>query len=100
VDKQHRGTSDSSVLYIPVCPVTENNARYLVKQRAAFLDGTPGPDFPGGKGEAEHIDRPGRDAVGSAEALQAMGLQKLLLRDHSSPGAREAVTRANLILGF
>jgi len=88
------------VLYIPVCPVTEDNARYLVRQRSAFLDGTPGPDFPGGKGEPEHVDRPGRDRVGSAGAMPAMGLQKLLYRDSSYPGAEEAVARANSILGL
>ncbi|KAF4943553.1 hypothetical protein FGADI_13344, partial [Fusarium gaditjirri] len=29
VDKVHAGTSDSSVLYIPICPVTAQNAEYM-----------------------------------------------------------------------
>ncbi|KAF5018876.1 hypothetical protein F66182_9137, partial [Fusarium sp. NRRL 66182] len=48
VDKVHAGTSDSSVLYIPVCPVTKQNGEYMARQRDAFRAGTPGPDFPGG----------------------------------------------------
>ncbi len=47
VDKTHNGTGDSSVLYIPVCPTTEESAKYVARQRAAFLEGTPAPDFPG-----------------------------------------------------
>lgn len=59
VDKLHSGTNDSSVLYIPECPLTEANAKYLSRQREAFLEGIPGPDFPGGKGESEHVGRDG-----------------------------------------
>lgn len=47
VDKIHAGTSDSSVLYIPCCPLTEANAEYLGRQREAFAEGRPAPDFPG-----------------------------------------------------
>ena len=39
VDKTHAGAADSSVMYIPACPLTENNAKYLVRQREAFLQG-------------------------------------------------------------
>lgn len=39
VDKTHAGKSDSSVLYIPACPLTERNAEYLVRQRDCFLRG-------------------------------------------------------------
>lgn len=39
VDSVHQGQSDSSVLYIPACPLTENNARYLFRQRECFLQG-------------------------------------------------------------
>jgi hypothetical protein len=77
VDKIHNGTGDSSVLYIPACPLTETNARYLVRQRNAFLDGTPGPDFPGGVGESAHSGRMVRTDVkmaGGDEGARAMGL--------------------------
>jgi hypothetical protein len=78
VDKIHNGTGDSSVLYIPACPLTESNARYLVRQRDAFLKGTPGPDFPGGVGESEHtgrMSRPDVEVVGGIDGLRAMGLE-------------------------
>ena len=77
VDKMHAGKGDSSVLYIPACPLTETNAEYLVRQREAFLNGTPGPDFPGGIGESEHTGRMTRKDVeiaGGKQALIAMGL--------------------------
>jgi hypothetical protein len=41
VDKIHAGKNDSSVLYIPACPLTERNAEYLVRQRDCFLRGMP-----------------------------------------------------------
>jgi hypothetical protein len=77
VDKVHNGKGDSSVLYIPACPLTETNVRYLVRQREAFLEGTPGPDFPSGAGESGHAGRMGRGDVekaGGDDALKAMGL--------------------------
>ena len=39
VDKVHAGTTDASVLYIPSCPLTEANAKYLVRQRESFVEG-------------------------------------------------------------
>ncbi|MCJ1475383.1 hypothetical protein MMC13_004045 [Lambiella insularis] len=104
VDKVHTGESDSSVLYIPVCPVTEANAEYLARQRDAFLGGYPGPDMPGGKGESEHFGRPTIDYLSrhvQSAGLQAMGLQKLGAGDlEDRAGARMAVQKANDVLGF
>ncbi|PKS11173.1 hypothetical protein jhhlp_002934 [Lomentospora prolificans] len=101
VDKVHSGKSDSSVLYIPVCPTTEINAKYLVRQREAFINGTPGPDFPGGKGESDHVDRPGPSFISEKSGRRAMGLERLSgARDRSLPGARAVVEQANSILGF
>lgn len=42
VDPVHQGHVDSSVLYIPACPLTVENAKYLVRQRDCFLAGTIG----------------------------------------------------------
>ena len=39
VDSIHAGKSDSSVLYIPSCPLTELNAQGLADERDAFLKG-------------------------------------------------------------
>ncbi|KAL7938661.1 hypothetical protein V8C35DRAFT_328655 [Trichoderma chlorosporum] len=103
VDKVHKGNSDSSVLYIPVCPVTDLNAQYLARQRQAFLDGTPGPDFPGGDGESKHVGRPTEEMVrrwANAEGRRAMGLDKLIASPSALPGAREVVERFNATLGL
>ncbi|OAA45422.1 DUF1479 domain protein [Metarhizium rileyi] len=103
VDKVHSGRGDSSVLYIPVCPVTDINAAYIARQRQAFRDGTPGPDFPGGEGESRHIGRPTEDMLRSwtdDRGRQAFGLDKIEVRDGAFLGEREVVERANIALGF
>ncbi|KYK54869.1 DUF1479 domain protein [Drechmeria coniospora] len=103
VDKRHAGASDSSVMYIPVCPVTDINAAYLARQRAAFRDGTPGPDFPGGEGEARHVGRPTEDVLrrwAGSGGRQAFGLESLAVRGQALAGERSVVERANAILGF
>ncbi|KAI0391224.1 DUF1479 domain protein [Xylariaceae sp. FL0594] len=103
VDKVHSGKSDSSVLYIPICPVTEPNARYLLRQKNAFLEGKPGPDFPGGQGEAHHVNRPTESYLRSqaaSEGLRAAGFEKLVAADSDGPGARAAIHQANKVLGL
>lgn len=98
------GKSDSSVMYIPVCPTTESNAEYLARQRETFLGSFPGPDFPGGKGESEHFGRPTVQYLSTNmqnEGLKAMGLEKLSTMDwEKTIRARKAVQKANEILGF
>jgi hypothetical protein len=103
VDKKHGGTSDSSVLYIPVCPTTKASAEYVARQRAAFLQGTPGPDFPGGEGESRHIGRATEDYVKKycdPVGVQAMGLGKLATVEGDTEGGKAAVQQANEVLGF
>lgn len=104
VDKVHEGKTDSSVMYIPVCPLTEPNARYLARQREAFLQGTPGPDFPGGKGESEHSGRPTEEFVrehGDVGGVRAFGLEAWSESDpRLTPGQLEILRKSNEILGF
>ncbi|KAF2246683.1 DUF1479-domain-containing protein [Trematosphaeria pertusa] len=104
VDKTHAGKSDSSVLYIPACPLTEDNARYLARQREKFVNGIPSPDFGGGIGEAEHIGRIRAEDMGALvgdEGCRAMGLKEWDSdAEGLSPGEREVLDRANKILGF
>ena len=103
VDKVHMGNGDSSVMYIPVCPITEANANYLARQRDTFLAGLPGPDFPGGKGESEHTGRPTvtylQKHLDNA-GLRAMGLEKLSIPAMASTGAKTVTQKANAVLGF
>ena len=103
VDQVHQGKADSSVLYIPVCPVTEVNGRYIERQRTAFLNGTPGPDFPGGKGESEHLNRPNEAYLrshSSSPGLCAFGFEKITPTESDTSGAKRAIGIANAILGF
>ncbi|KAF2198707.1 DUF1479-domain-containing protein [Delitschia confertaspora ATCC 74209] len=104
VDKTHAGTQDSSVLYIPACPLTETNAKYLVRQRDAFVEGVASPDFGGGAGESEHV---GRVKVQDMEGLVGEeGCRGMGLREWDSGaegltnGEREVLDRANKVLGF
>ncbi|KAI9872884.1 MAG: hypothetical protein M1830_001089, partial [Pleopsidium flavum] len=103
VDKIHSGISDSSVMYIPACPLTEANAEYLSRQRAALWNGTPGPDFPGGKGESEHVGRATAEYLGQTadvKGQQAMGLASWDLNETNiSDGQRRMLHKANGILG-
>ena len=104
VDSIHRGCSDSSVLYIPSCPLTELNATYLVRQRDAFLRGLPGPDFPGGQGESNHVGRPSAEdvmTVSGIEGLRAIGLESWNSDEAGlTRGQRQVMDRSNKLLGF
>lgn len=104
VDGVHAGSSDSSVLYIPACPLTEANAEYLARQRETFSEGRPAPDFPSGEGETQHIGRLTPDFVMQnicTEAKQAMGLAKFdIERKDQRKNERMTLERCNEILGF
>lgn len=104
VDSVHAGKTDSSVLYIPSCPLSVGNAEYLARQRAAFLEGTPSPDFGGGIGESKHVNRPGVEDVERVDAedgMRAFGLKKWESDAAGlSAGQKQVMERANEILGF
>lgn len=90
------------MLYIPVCPVTGANAAYLCRQRDAFLAGTPGPDFPGGKGESSHEGRPDEAYVlryAHLDGLRALGFERLDESCGSDAEVRLA-GKVNRILGL
>ena len=91
-------------MYIPVCPVTEANAKYVARQRETFLAGLPGPDFPGGKGESEHTGRPTASYMKrhlGIEGLRAMGLAKLeAVGVAATSGEQDVLHKANAVLGF
>lgn len=104
VDKTHAGKFDSSVLYIPTCPMTEDNAEYLARQRAKFVAGTPSPDFGGGVGESEHVGRvkvEDMESLVGVEGCRAMGLVPWDADGKGlAPGERAVLNRANKALGF
>jgi hypothetical protein len=110
VDPRHSGNSDSSVLYIPICPLTVKNAEALERQRSRFLAGGIGPDFGGEEGLGEKFHK-GRcevgmfveeeERLGRKEGLRAMGLEAWDSdAEGLSMGQREVMDRANKGLGF
>jgi hypothetical protein len=75
------GSGVKMVVYLPACPLTQNNALYLARQRKTFLRGHPSPDFDSsGSGlgsEAPHPRRLGEKEIaetGGPAGLQGMGL--------------------------
>ncbi|KAI9682335.1 MAG: hypothetical protein M1817_000389 [Caeruleum heppii] len=104
VDSRHAGKTDSSVLYIPACPLTEANAEYLVRQRESFIQGTPAPDFPGGKGESEHVGRATIDYMkraASEEGQAAMGLHEWAdTKTQGTEGEHDIIQNCNRLLSL
>ncbi|PYI00075.1 DUF1479-domain-containing protein [Aspergillus ellipticus CBS 707.79] len=104
VDKVHEGRGDSSVLYIPACPVTEANTEYVQRQKLDFLAGIPPPDFPGGKGESEHIGRAIEEDLRKCtndEGLKSLGFAKWDAQEANlKQGQRQVLEKANQILGL
>lgn len=104
VDSVHAGTSDSSVMYIPVCPTTKANVEYARQQREHFLQGIPPTDFPGGVGESRHVGRPDIDAVmalaGGQEALRSFGLAPFDVTAGKEKGEVDVLKYANKVMGF
>lgn len=76
----------------------------MARQREAFLQGTPCPDFGGGVGESEHIGRPGVEDVRKVDPEDGMRAFGLSAWDSSAPGLtegqRRVMERSNEILGF
>ncbi|KAE8376030.1 DUF1479-domain-containing protein [Aspergillus bertholletiae] len=99
VESEHRGTGDSSVLYIPAAPLCEVNSYYLKNQRKQFLQSRPPPDFPGGVGESQHKHRGTLNDL-SDRGKRAMGCLKFEAAASASSGQQAASRIANTILGF
>ena len=100
-DKEHKGTGDSSVMYIPVCAVTRPNIEYLERQSMSALSYSPPPDFPGagGDGEVGFQGAVDWDNV-SEEGKRAMGLGKRLwdVNAGMSEGERRVLEAGNKVL--
>ncbi|WVF67161.1 hypothetical protein IAT40_001907 [Kwoniella sp. CBS 6097] len=100
VESVHNGSGPSAVLYIPAVPLTPSNLEYIKDQRTTFFEGRPGPDFPGGAGEADFVGKGVEEDILSKEGRQAMGLEPFEISDDLSSGERSIRQKANEILGF
>ncbi|KUJ12421.1 DUF1479-domain-containing protein [Mollisia scopiformis] len=104
VEEKHEGTKDSSVMYIPIVPLTAYNISNLVEQRKAFIEGVPPPDMISRDGEElekEHEDR------GLAKDILTLGGKRIfglapfdLTEDGITRGQIEVRRLANEALGF
>ncbi|KAI9045366.1 DUF1479 domain-containing protein [Aspergillus affinis] len=98
VDKEHRGTGDSSVLYIPATPMCDMNVEYLQKQREAAQSYSPPWDFPGAGSPGESGFKGALDWNSvNPEGLRAMGFgnKPWEITPDMSEGEKRVVEAAN-----
>ncbi|OCF34714.1 hypothetical protein I316_03757 [Kwoniella heveanensis BCC8398] len=90
----HNGTGPSAVLYIPAVPLTPSNIEYIKDQRSTFFEGRPGPDFPGGEGEAHFVGKGVEGDILSKEGRRAMGLEPFEITADLSSGEKSIRQKA------
>lgn len=71
---------------------------YVAQQRDAFLKGVPPPDFPGGSGESQFVDRATTKDILSDSGRLAMGFSPLSPSE-TAKGKESLVSEVNKILG-
>jgi hypothetical protein len=87
-------------MYIPAVPLTEQNAKYVVRQRDHFLKGLAGPDFPQAAGEVNFLKKGELEDVHEGDGKRAMALEPFEEVEGDALGTKEAIKIANsLILG-
>lgn len=99
VDREHRGTGDSSVLYIPATPLCEMNIDYLINQRDSALKYSPPKDFPGAGQEGELGFKNAMDWSSiSTDGLRAMGMgdEPWEINEDMSEGEKAAIRVGNI----
>eukprot|EP00753_Platysulcus_tardus_P008055 PLAT15588.1.p1 GENE.PLAT15588.1~~PLAT15588.1.p1 ORF type:complete len:511 (+),score=223.11 PLAT15588.1:49-1581(+) len=89
VERKHAGEQNSTVFYIPAGPMCEKNAKYIARQRDAFLQGATPPDFPSLDAEKDF------DGRATWSDLSALGRKQMGFDDWSLPHDDDAV-RARL----
>lgn len=98
VEPEHRGQTDSSVLYIATCPMTAPSVEFLTRQRETALAYAPPPDYPdaGGKGESGLEGVTDWNSL-SKDGMQAMGLGDVAWSTNKSmsSGERALIDTAN-----
>lgn len=104
VEEKHEGSSDSSVMYIPVVPLQSYNIDNLVEQRKAFLAGVPPPDMISRDGEElekEHADRGRPEDILTIEGKKIFGFEPFNVFEEGLTDGQLAIRRlANKTLGF
>lgn len=103
VDAEHKGNSDSSVMYIPACAMTKSNIAFLKRQREAASAWSPPPDFPGAglDGEKDYVSKVDwtSDFIDSAgKRAMGFGSQPFELLPGMSVGEQSVVRESNRVL--
>ncbi|OCH89446.1 DUF1479-domain-containing protein [Obba rivulosa] len=98
VEAEHNGAGDSSVLYIPAVPLTQDNAAYLRDQLQNFEAGIPPPDFPGGIGEAHFTHRGTSASINSVAARRILGLEPFDVPPDADEGEKDLIQSVNAAL--
>ncbi|KAF8645864.1 hypothetical protein AX16_007522 [Volvariella volvacea WC 439] len=74
VEREHTGTEDSAVMYIPAVPLTPQNLTYVERQRQNFEQGQQRPpDFPKGPAEAKFVGVAKAEDISAPLGKRAMG---------------------------
>jgi hypothetical protein len=96
VESIHQGTGDSSVMYIPVVPLTANNVEHLAQTKLCFETLEPPPDFPGGVGEKGFQGVGTLNDIDTEIGLQAFGYgQPLDINKARTAGEKDVIDMAN-----
>ncbi|KZO97475.1 DUF1479-domain-containing protein [Calocera viscosa TUFC12733] len=101
VEEEHNGPSDSSVMYIPACPMTLRNASYLARQRETFKTGATPPDYGMNiKPETGFALIATEEDIVSVEGKRAMGFAAFPIDESAPKGEKDLLREANRLLGF
>ncbi|KAJ6590858.1 hypothetical protein B0H10DRAFT_2179341 [Mycena sp. CBHHK59/15] len=74
VEREHTGTEDSAVMYIPAVPLTPQNELYIARQQEKLKEGAPPPDFPVATTGVGFVGLGTADDVAGPLGRRAMGL--------------------------
>ncbi|KAI0059235.1 DUF1479-domain-containing protein [Artomyces pyxidatus] len=73
VEREHNGSSDCAVMYIPAVPTTPQNTEYIKRQKDTFVQGSTPPDFPKTAPEASYVGIGLPEDIVDAMGKKAMG---------------------------
>jgi len=97
VEREHKGSGNSSVFYIGAVPFCPKNASYLVKQRETFLSGQASPDFPQEDREVSYVNRAQVSHLSDLGKAQ-LGLGRWEVREGEEKATLNLIQKCNEIL--
>jgi len=95
VEIEHDGNEDSSAIYVPAVPLTNQNFSYLRNQAATFQLGLPPPDFPSGDGESKCKGRATPDDVTTLGGRRRLGLAPFEMPANATASEADLISGVN-----